>query len=152
MKLFVAVTLLTLVATGSAAAERIWKVDQTVSFAKSGRMALHFKAGPLKFEEVVIHNMPTASDVAKSQKDPSDNSHPKIAVGISNDSGEDMKIRLTVTLEDKAGEVLMRCDRKDSVDGTATNDHTNLCWLDSVKTIDWPRLARVHLTATIEPD
>ncbi len=125
------------------------KVDQTVAMPKSEVGELHFKAGSLIFEEVVIRNAPNEEDIAKAKSDPGDNCHPKLAVGVSNTSDKKMSMKIIVRLEGEDGKVYMSCDRTDDVQPNAQDDHTNLCWLDSMKTIDWPKVTKVHIIASI---
>ena len=74
---------------------------------------------------------------------------PKLAVGVSNKGTTKIKFHLTVRLEDKDGNIYMSCDRNDDIDPGAVNDHTNLCWLDSMKTLDWPKVTAVHIIAKV---
>ncbi len=135
------------------AKEHAFTLDKTIKFPKSYQADLNFKAGPLTFTEIIIRNPPSASDVKNAEtKDPGDNSHPKFSVGVSNNGKEKMAFHVVVSLEDDAGTVYFKCDRDDSIDPGNENDHTNLCWLDSMKTIDWPKLTVVRVKATVDPD
>ena len=127
-------------------------LDKKVPFPKNGRVALGVKAGPLTFNEVIIRNAPNAGDLAGAKSNPRDNCHPKLQVGVSNKGSAKMKFHVTVSLEDGKGTVYMSCERNDSISPAAHNDHTNLCWLDSMKTIDWPKLKVVHVSAVIDRD
>lgn len=149
------VLVLILVAVGAAAVAgegKTHRVDKTVPLPKTGLAELKFHAGPVVFEEVIVRNMPDEEDIAKSKEDPDDNCHPKLAVGMSNPSGVKMKVHLIVRLEDGEGNIYMSCDRDDTVSAGADNDHTNLCWLDSMKTKDFPKVTRIHIIATVSPD
>lgn len=126
-----------------------YTVDKMVPMPKTGRADLKFEAGPVTFEEIVIRNMPDEEDLAKAKNDPSDKCHPKLQVGVSNKGTAKMKFHLTVRLEDKDGNIYMSCDRNDTVEPGAVNDHTNLCWLDSMKTLDWPKVTAVHIIAKV---
>ncbi len=111
------------------------------------------RAGPVTFNEIIIRNPPNAGDIKDAQtKDPGDNCHPKFSVGVSNDGKEKMAFRVVVSLEDDAGTVYFKCDREDTVDPGAENDHTNMCLLTSMKTIDWPKLTVVRIRADVDPD
>jgi hypothetical protein len=144
----VAVAWMALAAVPAAAQQA--SLDKKLPFPKNGRVALGVKAGPLKFNEVVIRNAPNARDLAEAKSNPRDNCHPKLQVGVSNTGSAKMKFHVTVSLEDGKGTVYMRCERNDSISPAADNDHTNLCWLESMKTIDWPKLKVVHVSAEID--
>jgi len=143
---------LALGAIPAAAKDHAFSFNKTVKFPKGNIAALEIKAGPLTFTEVIIRNPPNAGDIKDAQtKDPGDNCHPKLQVGVSNGGDREMKFHVTVSLEDDAGNVYLKCDREDDVDAGADNDHTNLCWLDSMKTIDWPKLTLVRVRADVDP-
>ncbi len=145
--------ILALGAIPAAAKEHAFTLNKTVKFPKSNQTALNFKAGPVTFTEIIIRNPPSASDIKNAEtKDPGDNSHPKFSVGVSNDGKEKMAFRVVVSLEDDAGTVYFKCDREDTVDPGAENDHTNMCLLTSMKTIDWPKLTVVRIRADVDPD
>ncbi|MSQ83998.1 MAG: hypothetical protein EXR77_14135 [Myxococcales bacterium] len=129
-------------------------LNKTVPFDKSGLVHIGAKLGPLTVNEVVIHNMPSPSEVADSLKsDPNDNSRPKFALGISNKSNTKFDIKATVRLETSDGSVLYSCERSDSVDRRADNDHTNMCGLfTSIKTRQWPKIAQLRVTISATPD
>ena len=98
--------ILALGAMPAAAKEHAFTLDKTVKFPKSNIAELKFKAGPLTFTEVIIRNPPNPGDIKNAQtKDPGDNCHPKLQVGVSNDGKDKMKFRITVSLEDDAGTV-----------------------------------------------
>lgn len=137
----------------AAAREHAFTLDKTVKFPKGERADLNFKAGPLIFTEIIIRNPPNAGDIKKAQtSDPGDNCHPKLQIGVTNDGNKEMEFKVVVSLEDDAGNVYLKCDREDSIDPGNENDHTNLCWLDSMKTIDWPKLTVVRIKADVDPD
>jgi hypothetical protein len=140
------------VALGAVPAAAKASLDKKVPFPTSGRAALGVKVGPLTFTEVLVRNAPNAKDLAEAKSNPKDNCHPKLQVGVSNPGSAKMKFHVTVSLEDGSGHVYMSCDRNDSISPGASNDHTNLCWLDSMKTIDWPKLKVVHVSAEVERD
>jgi hypothetical protein len=127
------------------------RVDETVPFPKDGTGILKIQAGPITLEEILIRNMPDAEDIAKAKLDPDDNCHPKLQVGMSNSGATKMEVELRVQLLDGDGNVYMDCKRSDTVDPGAVNDHTNLCWLSSMKTVNFPKLAKVHIVATFKP-
>lgn len=127
----------------------VFHVDKVVPFPKSGLAALKFEAGPITFEEVVVRNMPDAADLAEAAKDPDDNCHPKLQVGMSNAGPAEMTVKITLRLEGDDGTVYMDCSRTDEVKPGAVNDHTNLCWLDSMKTKDFPKVTKVHIVASV---
>jgi|GEM_PF-2280916 len=129
-----------------------YTVDKTVPLPKTGQADLKFEAGPVIFDEVIIRNMPDEEDLAKAKNNPSDKCHPKLQVGVSNKGTAKMKFHLKVRLEDKDGNVYMSCDRNDTAEPGAVNDHTNLCWLDSMKTLDWPKVTAVHIIAKVTKD
>ncbi len=149
----VATACLAFAAIPAAAREHAFTLNKTAKFPRGERGDLDFKAGPVSFNELIVHNAPSARDIKDAQtKDEGDSCHPKLQVTVSNDGNRDMKFRLVVSLEDDAGTVYMRCDREDSVDAGHENDRTNLCWLDSMKTIDWPKVTLVRIRADIDPD
>jgi len=129
-----------------------YTVDKTVPFPKTGHGDLKIEAGPVVLEEIVVRNMPDEKDLEKAKSDPSDKCHPKLAVGVSNKGTVTMKFHLKVRLEDKDANVYMSCDRNDSIAPGAVNDHTNLCWLDSMKTADWPKVTAFHIIAEVSPE
>lgn len=135
-----------------AAAQHAHTLTRTFGFPRTGRAALGIKAGPLTFTELIIRNPPNAEDLREAKTNPSDNCHPKLAIGVTNTGRSKMEFHVTVSLEDGRGKIYMTCDRNDSIDPGAQNDHTNLCWLESMKTIDWPRVTRVRLVAEIDPE
>jgi len=125
------------------------QIDRLVPFSPGGTHKLGVNVGRLILEEIVLRNMPTAKDLEEARKDPGDKSHPKIAVGLSNPGSVDLDVKVKVSLETASGEVLMSCNTSDSVKPGAHNDHSNLCWIAGLKTLDWPRLARLHLVASV---
>lgn len=133
-------------------AGEIHNIDKSVSFPKTGIGALHFKAGSVVFEEIVIRNMPDPSDLEKAKNDPDDNCHPKLALGLSNTGNLKMKVKITVRLEGSDGTIYLSCDREDTIASGSNNDHTNLCWLSSMKTRDFPKVTKVHIIASVSPD
>ncbi len=136
----------------AAAKEHAFTLNKTVKFPKGEKATLNFKAGPLTFTEVIIRNPPNAGDIKNAQtKDPGDNCHPKLQVGVSNEGKTEAEFRVVVSLEDDEGNVYLKCDRDDNIDPGSENDHTNLCWLDSMKTIDWPKLTVVRIQADVDP-
>lgn len=147
--LFLAASLLALGAGLVLLAEEPYTVDKTVPMPKTGQADLKFEAGPLVIEEIVIRNMPDDEDLAKAKSDPSDKCHPKLAIGVSNKGTVKTKFHLKVQLEDKDGNIYMSCDRNDESEPGAVNDHTNLCWLDSMKTLDWPKVTVIHIVAKV---
>jgi hypothetical protein len=145
--------ILALGAIPAAAKEHAFKLDKTIKFPKSYQADLNFKAGPLTFTEIIIRNPPNAGDIKNAEtKDKGDNCHPKFSLGVSNDGKEKMQFHVVVSLEDDAGTVYFKCDRDDSIDSGAENDHTNMCLITSMKTIDWPKLTVVRIKAEIDPD
>ena len=133
------------------AAGEVFHVDQTVPFPSGGIGALKIEVGPVTLEEVIIRNMPDAGDIAKAKGDPDDNCHPKLQVGMSNSSSAKMKVILKVELLGDDGTVFMDCSRTDDVDPGGNNEHTNLCWLSSMKTIDFPKVTKIRLVASVSP-
>lgn len=125
------------------------KVDITVPMTKGDIVTVDSKVGALTLNEVVVHNPPNDDDLKKAETNKSDNCHPKLALGISNSGDSLWKIKLFIKLEDKDGKVLMSCDREDEVQPGANNDHTNFCWLNSMKTINWPKIAKIHIVGTV---
>jgi hypothetical protein len=149
----VAVAFLAVAAIPASAREHAFSVNKTVKFPKGERVDLNLKAGPVTFTEVIIRNPPNSKDIKEAEtKNPGDNCHPKIAVGVSNDGKEEMKFRVVVSFEDSEGNVYLKCDKDDSIDSGSDNDHSNLCWLDSMKTIDWPKLTQIRVVAEVDPD
>lgn len=136
----------------AAAAEHAHTVNKTIPFPKTNRAELGWKVGPITFTEVIVRNAPNDEDLREAKKDTNDNCHPKLQVGVSNGGDQKMKFHLTVALEDDQGSIYLSCDRNDSIKPGAENDHTNLCWLDSMKTIDWPKLTRIRIKADVDPD
>lgn len=134
---------------GAKAATPGGQVDKIVAFQPGGQHKLGIKVGRLSFDEIVLHNMPKPADIEEAKKDPGDSSRPKIAVVLSNPGGPDVDVKMKVSLETASGEVLMSCEGGDSVGTDARADRSNLCWIASMKTLDWPKLARVHLVATV---
>lgn len=132
-------------------AEDVFHVDETVIFPAGGIGALKIEAGPVTFEEILIRNMPDAGDIAKAKSDPDDNCHPKLQVGMSNRASAKMKVTLKVELLGDDGTVYMNCSRTDDVEPGATNDHTNLCWLSSMKTLDFPKVTKIRIIASVSP-
>ena len=125
------------------------QVNITVPMTKGDVVPVRSKVGPLTFNEVEVHNAPNEEDLQKAQSDKGDNCHPKLALGISNSGTSLWKIKLSIKLESKDGQVFMSCDRTDDVKPGADDDHTNFCWLDSMKTIDWPKIAKIHIVGTV---
>ena len=142
-------SLLVIVAGTMLQSQEPYTVDKTVPLPKTGQADLKLDAGPVIFDEVIIRNIPDEEDLAKAKNNPSDKCHPKLQVGVSNKGTAKMKFHLTVRLEDKDGNVYMSCDRNDTAEPGAVNDHTNLCWLDSMKTLDWPKVTAVHIIAKV---
>lgn len=132
-------------------AGEVYHVDQTVPFPAGGIGALKIEAGPVTLEEILIRNMPDAGDIAKAKADPDDNCHPKLQVGMSNRGPAKMKVTLKVELLGEDGTVYMDCSRADDVAPAAVNDHTNLCWLSSMKTLDFPKVTKIRIVASVSP-
>ena len=145
-----AVVLLGPGAVARAAGDQPASVNETVKFPKAGAAELEIKAGPITFTEIIIRNAPNEDDLRQAKTNPKDNCHPKLQVGVTNNGSSKVEFHVRVLLEDDEGNVYMSCDRNDSISGGAENDHTNLCWLDSMKTIDWPKLTRVRLVAKVK--
>jgi len=130
------------------------ELNKTAPFDKSGTVRLGFKLGPLVVNELVIRNMPTSSEIEDAlSKDPNDNSRPKFQLGVSNKADVRYAIEVVARLEAADGTVLYSCDRKDSVDRHADNDHTTMCGMfSSVKTRLWPKVATVRIQLSARPD
>lgn len=128
------------------------RVNKTIRMPRNTITRLHFSAGPIVFEELIIRNRPDANDIRKAKSDPNDKSHPKLQLGMSNRGDEKMKIEAAISFEDSKGNVYMECERSDTLEAGAVNEHTNFCWLDSIKTIDWPNVTVVRINASISPD
>jgi hypothetical protein len=127
-------------------------VDKTVPLPQTGEASLKWEVGPVVVEDVIIRNMPDEEDLRKAESDVDDKCHPKMQVGFSNKGAAKMKVHVTLKLEGSDGAVYMSCDRNDTVAPGAVNDHTNLCWLDSMKTKDWPKVKVVRISVTASPD
>lgn len=130
-----------------------WHFDKKMRFEASGVVPFKQPFGPALVEEVIVKNMPSSSDVREAREhDASDNCRPKFALSMSNKSDVKVAMRATVRLEAADGEVLLTCDRKDTVDKHADKDHTSMCYIASMKTKDWPRIAFVRVILTGEPE
>jgi hypothetical protein len=149
--LFLAVALLALGAGRAFPADGPGSAEKTIPVPKTGQAELKFDVGPLVIEEIIIRNVPDDEDLAKAKGDPSDKCHPKLQVGVTNKGSAKTKFHLQVQFEDKDGNIFMSCDRNDDIEPGAVNDHTNLCWLDSMKTLDWPKVTVVRVVAKVSP-
>jgi len=127
-------------------------VDESIPFGEGRTHRLGFEAGPLVFEEIIVRNPPNEEDLRKAELDPDDNCHPKLQLGISNKGTVKMEVEATIRFEGEDGTLYMECERSDTVEPGARNDHTNFCWLDSMKTIDWPKVKRLRVVALVYPD
>jgi hypothetical protein len=149
---WVVATVLCLLTPLASPAQEPQSVDKTVPFPQSGQASLKWEVGSLVVEEVIIRNIPDEEDLKKGESDPSDKCHPKMQVGLTNKGAAKMKFHLTLKLEGEDGAVYMSCDRDDTIAPGAVNDHTNLCWLDSMKTKDWTQVKRVRISVTVSVD
>lgn len=133
-------------------AQEAQSVDKAVPFPRTGEASLKWEVGSVVVEDVIIRNMPNEEDLKKAESDVDDKCHPKMQVGFSNRGTVKMKVHVTLKLEGEDGAVYMSCDRNDTVAPGAVNDHTNLCWLDSMKTRDWAKVKVVRIIVTSSPD
>ena len=122
--------------------------------AKGGDVIpVKIKVGSLMIDEIRLNNLPNEEEVKVAVANNSgDKSRPKIAVLISNPTPYKMKAKLVASFEGADGVLYMTCDRKDGVKPYADSDRTNMCFLASLKTRDWPKVKKVHLTAEISRD
>ena len=137
------------IAAPAASAGEPLPVNISIPMTKGDTISVGQKVGALTFNEIDVHNAPSDEDLQKAQADKRDKCHPKLALGISNSSASLWNIKLTIKLESESGEVFMSCDRDDDVQPGADNDHTNFCWIDNMKTIDWPRIAKIQIVGTV---
>ncbi|MEJ2367161.1 MAG: hypothetical protein P8Z49_02125 [Acidobacteriota bacterium] len=129
------------------------KVNFSVPFPRDGYAKLNLRKGAIRFEEIIVRNPPDEDDIRDARRDdPGDHCHPKLSVGLSNTGRVPYKFHMVLQLEDARGKVLMRCDRNDDIDAGDVNDHTHFCWLDSMRTLDYPRIAKIRIIAEFKPD
>jgi hypothetical protein len=119
--------------------------------AKGGDVIpVKIKVGSLMIDEIRLNNLPNEQEVKVAVANNSgDKSRPKIAVLISNPTPYKMKAKLVTSFEGADGTIYMSCDRKDGVKPYADSDRTNMCFFDSLKTRNWPKVKKVHLVAEI---
>jgi hypothetical protein len=125
--------------------------DQVAPLSSDGRAAVDGDAGPVHFAEIVVNGVPSEDKIRKDTHE-WDHAKPRPIVTLSNPSSNDAKVRLDLTLEDDQGNVYMRCSRSAEVDGHTKKDTYSVCVSDVMKTMDWPKVTRVHLVARVEVD
>jgi hypothetical protein len=133
--------------TAASASDEV-KIDQRIPLKFEGDEVLapvSIEAGPVKFTEVRVRNVPGADEIKKA----GDHSRPKPVVAVDNEKGPDAKVRVEVKLEDEEGKSYLSCTRSSSIDSGAHEDHINACWLDAMLSSDWPKVKVFHLIATV---
>ncbi|HVO21299.1 MAG TPA: hypothetical protein VMU15_18700 [Anaeromyxobacter sp.] len=138
------------VSTARQLADGAWEIDLAVPLAASGVMPVSLGAGPVTVTELRVRNMPSEEET-HDQSRGNDKSHPKPTVTVKNGGSGKVKCKLKVALEDDQGKPLMTCDASKGVDQGETSE-LNLCWIASIRTLDWPKLRAFHVTGTIKKD
>jgi hypothetical protein len=127
-----------------------WEIDLAVPFKHDGVMPVSLVAGPFTITELRVRNMPSDEET-HDQSRGNDKSHPKPTVTAHNGAGWKAKLKLKVALEDDQGRSLLTCDASKGVDKGETSE-LNLCWIASIRTLDWPRVRAFHVTGRIQKD
>ena len=110
---------------------------------------IHEELGRLVVEKVVVGNLPSAADIDKAKRDPTESFHPKVLLFLSNPTDEKIKVAMKVVLENAKGTPYLTCERTDKLDPRTHDDDLTLCWTDSLKTLDWAEVAKAHVLVSI---
>jgi len=152
-------TVLALAATAGAEEKKKYeesgKFQKTFAMPAEGaeRVDVNAAVGPLVVEAMLVQNQPNAKEIEIARANETDDKcRPKIAVLVSNKTPLKMKAELKVTLESADGKVYMSCDRNDGVAPYAESDRTNMCWLESLRLVDWPRVKKIRLSVQASRD
>jgi hypothetical protein len=127
-----------------------WEFELAVPFASSGVMPVSLEVGPFTISELRVRNMPSEEET----HDPSrtkDNSHPKPTVTARSHTTWDAQFKLKVTLEDDQGKVLLSCSAKKGL-SRGEQEELNVCWIASIRTLDFPKVKVFHVTGRVKKD
>jgi len=120
-------------------------IDQVVDLPENGIAPVSFRVGPIEVIEVRVRNMPTAKDIAEDTRK-TDHSRPKPVVTARNHGTELAMVNLAAVLEDANGVALFSCERIKAQElFPGMSDDWNTCFLESMRTADWPRVKRFHV-------
>lgn len=108
------------------------------------------KVGPIVVEKVIVTNTPTEADLEKAQKNPADNTRPKVVLLLSNPTDEKVKVAMTVILEDKDGTAFLKCERTDKLAPNKKSDDLTLCMGNQVKTLDFADITHAHVIVAVK--
>jgi hypothetical protein len=130
----------------AARADQEFTFDQAAPVSSDGQVELTGEAGPLQVLGIVIRDVPGPEKILEDTHE-WNHAKPRPIVTLANPVPGDAKARLDLTLE---GNVYMKCSRAAEVDGHTKKDTYNLCVSVVMRTMDWPKVTRVHLVARIQ--
>jgi hypothetical protein len=125
-----------------------YKIDQIVPLGPDGSANVSVKTGPFEVVRVLVRNQPTAKDVAEDTYK-RDRSHPKPTIVAKSNATGVAYVTLVSILEDENGTPLMTCNsRKEQDLGPGTTDDWNTCFMEGIRTQDWPKVKNFHAVVT----
>ena len=125
-----------------------YTVDQAIPLGPDASAEVNLRAGPFEIVKVLVRNAPTEKDVLEDKRG-TDRSHPKPVIVARSFAKETARVTLASILEDEDGQPLMTCSgRKDQDLDGGTTDDWNTCFLEAIRTADWPRVKFFHLIVT----
>ena len=85
--------------------------EKTFALPRDGGIVpVNGKAGAVSITHVDVRNAPNKSDYDKAKANPSESSHPKFAVRLSNPGTDKVKVKIVVKIESADGSTLLSCD------------------------------------------
>ncbi|HET6439202.1 MAG TPA: hypothetical protein VFG59_14130 [Anaeromyxobacter sp.] len=127
---------------------REYRIDEAIPLGPEASADVSIKAGPFELVRVLVRNAPTEKDVLEDTRK-TDRSHPKPTIVARSTAEETAMVTLASILEDEHGEPLMTCSgrRAQELVGGVTDDW-NTCFLEAIRTADWPRVKYFHAIVT----
>lgn len=123
--------------------------EKTVPMPKTGGVVpLGGKVGDVVVESVEVRNAPNKGDFERARGDPRLPCRPKFSVSLTNKGKDVAKLLVMVKVVNGEDERLMWCDTKEKLKPGATAFKSNLCWLQSMEVVEWPK-ARLYVSVTV---
>lgn len=139
-----------LASTSRELADGSYELDLAVPLASGGVMPVSFEVGPFTITELRVRNMPSDEETHDLSRG-KDKSHPKPTITARSRTTWDAQLKLKVTLEDDQGKALMACEARKGL-AKGESEELSMCWIASVRTLDWPKVKVFHVTGRIKKD
>ena len=130
-----------LLAAGAAAKTPMsFSGENAAPLSPQGRANVAVQAGPVEFGEVLIQDMPTATDPWRD---------PKPVALVSNRGDAVARFTITISLEDDQGNVLAKGVRSAKLDEDTSNETFSVSLSGHLKAGEWEKVTTVRLAVSV---